>query len=159
MKTISIFLFIFLASTTIQAENQWFQIYSDSRLLKKDMTLLIDDFEDEVKKINPDFSFYGMQAMPVEGIPAGYYHPNNNKIYLPTSAEMPKTINNFGIKVTGSQEGADRLAGLFYYGFFMPHEIVHGLQWNAKGKFKACLYQNEYEANRLALLYCRKKGK
>lgn len=58
----------------------------------------------------------------------------------------------------GGKEEGERLAALYFYGFFLPHEIGHGLQFNAKTR-KNNDYDNEYDASVIALLYWKERGK
>lgn len=149
---------LFLYMSITSAQNTYFTIYTDSLQLKKDNNTLIEDFEKRVQQINPKISFRGMETKILSGAPVGSYLAKPNKIFLPYWPTMPEMFKNFGEGLTGSKQGGDQLAGLFYYGYFLPHEIAHGLQFNAQKRHDN-EYDNEYEANVLALLYWRKIGK
>lgn len=140
------------------AQNNSFSIYNDSLKLKKDNDAIIADFESSVKKIDSPFSFKGLKTVVENNSSTGYYAPKANVISLPWWETMPQIFKDFGTNVTGSKEKGEQLSKLYYYGFFLPHEIGHGLQF-ITGKRLDNDYDNEYEANVIALLYWREKGK
>ncbi len=148
---------IFLCELS-SAQNKPFNFYTDSLKLKNDNNAIIADFENMIKKIDNKFEFKGMKTIIINNAPTGYYLPTTNNIYLPMWQTMPQMFKDFGTSVTGSKEKGEELSRLFFYGFFLPHEIGHGLQHNAK-KLHNNEYDNEYEANVIAVLYWRKQGK
>lgn len=140
------------------AQNKLFQLFTDSTALKRENNLLIKDFEAQVKIIKPSINFNGLKTITKDSLYAGYYLPKDNSIYLSTWNVTPKMIKDFCTELTGSKLEGEKLAAMYFFGFFLPHEAAHGLQFNAKIR-KDNEYDNEYEANKIAILYWRKKGK
>ncbi|RYG27965.1 MAG: hypothetical protein EOO01_40540 [Chitinophagaceae bacterium] len=158
MKTLFLSV-LFLATTTLaSAQNELFQFYTDSVKLKNDNDSVIKDFEARVKAVDPSVDLKGVRTVIENGSATGYYLAKTNLIYLPSWETMPPLFKEFGTKVAGSKQRGEELARLFYYGFFLPHEVAHALQFNAD-KRNGNEYDNEYEANVLATLYWRMKGR
>ena len=158
MKTIiSIVMFILLSVST-NAQNKYFQLFTDGTLFKKANDSLIRDIENKLKKINPAFSFNGMTTEVSDTFLNGQYLPKTNIIYQITIQTARPVMGGFLTDLAGSEAGADSLAGLIFYGFFLPHEIGHGLEYNSDN-VPNNKFQSEYEANVFATLYWRSVGK
>jgi len=65
-------------------------------------------------------------------------------------------MESFLAEMGGSTDRGKSLAALFFYGFFLPHEVGHALQYHTN-KVPKNAYDGEYEANELAVLYWRSK--
>lgn len=159
-KTASILLLALLPAFSNQAFSQAkpFTIITDSVTLRKENDLLIKDFEKRVRKINGSVELKGLRTVVKDSLFAGYYLFKTNSIYLSTWPAQPKVIKNFCTGIMGSKAAGEKLAAMYFYGFFLPHEIGHGLQFNANVR-KGNEYDNEYEANVIALLYWKERGK
>lgn len=138
------------------SQNQWFEIYNDSTQLVIDYNLLMNDFENQVKQIDSSVNLNGLQFKIVnEG---GFYNPNDHTVYLNLYQTTPQWVVDFSTEIAGGKQQGEALSGLFFFGFFMPHEIAHGLQFSLN-KQKADEYHNEFEANQIAMAYWKKVGK
>ncbi|MEE6185778.1 hypothetical protein [Niabella digestorum] len=156
-KTIIIITGILL-SVTCCAQNQYFQRYDDSILLKKDNDALIDDFEVMIKQVSPTFSFNGLSTeIPDRFMPGMYLH-RTNKIYHITWQTGWPPMQNFLTKITGTTDSAQLMGMLFFHGFYFPHEVGHALQYHTQ-MVPDNKYDEEYEANVMAVLYWRSKGR
>lgn len=150
-----IFMLCFISNIS-SAQNQWFKIYNDSTKFTKDYNLLIKDFENRVKNVDDSVGLKGLKfAIVNEG---GFYNPSDHTIYMNIYDNTPQWLLDFSENVAGGKEQGKELAGLFFFGFFMPHEIAHGLQFSLN-KQKADEYHNEFEANQIAMAYWKKVGK
>ncbi len=140
------------------AQNRLFENFTDSTLLRKENDLLIKDFESRVKKIDPKVDFKGLKTVVMDSLYTGYYLPKTNRIYLTPWQTTPQMILDFCTDVAGGKKEGERLSAMFFYGFFLPHEIGHALQF-ATNTRKDNEYDNEYAASEMALLYWKKRGK
>lgn len=129
MKKI-IFLLIIGVPQIHAAQNKWFEIYDDAKIFQKNMEGLIHDFEKQVQFIDSSFSLIDLDVEIKNDLPYGYYSPSENKIYLPLWKTAPQWTKDLVAQILGSEAEEKKLAGLFYNGFFMPHEIAHSFQFN-----------------------------
>ncbi|RYZ80113.1 MAG: hypothetical protein EOO68_37850 [Moraxellaceae bacterium] len=67
-------------------------------------------------------------------------------------------MEGFLNEVSGSAANSKALAGMFFYGFFLPHEIGHAFQHHTNST-PANDFDAEYQASELAVTYWRSKGK
>lgn len=158
MKSIISVLLLSWFCLTAKSQNRYFEIYMDSAALKNQNDELIRDIEARVKLVEPSFSFKGLTTEIPKTFMPGQYRSRTNKIYQLTWQIGGPPMEGFLTEVGGSTDKFTSLAALFFYGFFLPHEIGHGLQFHTENVPKNN-YDGEYEANELALLYWRSKGK
>ena len=140
------------------AQNRYFEIYTDSTTLKTHNDALIADFEEKIKSVDPKLSLNGLKTIVPKTFMPGQYKSKNNCIYHVTWSTAQPLMGPALAKITGSDLEGSQLAGLFFYGFFLPHEIGHAFHQNC-GKVPENNYDSEYESNVIAFLYWRKMGK
>ena len=156
MKNLIFTMMLFFLSNFIFAQNQWFETYSDSVKFANDYNLLIKDFEKQINKIDSSVDLKGLKFKIVnEG---GYYNPNDHTVYMNLYQTTPQWLIDFSADIAGGKQQGDELAGLFFFGFFMPHEIGHALQFS-RNKVRDNEYDNEFEANQIAIAYWKKMGR
>lgn len=158
MKRILSILLLTWLCITAKAQNDYFEIYTDSAALKNQNDELIHDIETQVKLVEPSFSFKGLTTEIPKTFMPGQYRSKTNKIYQLTWQIGGPPMESFLTEVGGNSENGKVLAALFFYGFFLPHEVGHALQYHTENVPKNN-YDGEYKANELALLYWRSKGK
>lgn len=158
MKTLIFTLLLFIAGISLNAQNKYFEIYTDSAELKNQNDLLIRDFEERMKSIEPAFSFKGLTTEIPNTFMPGQFRGKTNKIYHTTGTVGIPPMEDFLTKVAGDKEKGQKMASLFFYGFFFPHEIGHALQHHTNNVPESA-YDGEYQANEIAVLYWRSKGK
>jgi len=141
-----------------KAQNNYFEIYTDSAALKNQNDELIGDIETRVKLVEPCFSFKGLTTEIPKTFMPGQYRSKTNKIYQLTWQIGGPPMESFLTEMGGSLDKGNALAALFFYGFFLPHEVGHALQYHTNNVPENA-YDGEYEANELALLYWRSKGR
>lgn len=144
--------------STVNAQNTFFEIFTDSTALKDQNDALIEDIERTIQKIQKDFSFNDLTSEILSAFMPGQYREKTNKIYLPLWQTSIPAMEPFLTDVGGSEAMGNKLAGLFFYGFFLPHEIGHALQYNTKN-VPDNAYDLEYGANEFAIAYWRSKGR
>lgn len=158
MKYTILAIIFFIAGVSANAQNKYFEIFTDSAALKNQNDLLIQDIETRIKFINPSFSFKGLTTeIPTTFMP-GQYREKTNKIYHVLWQVAEKPMEGFLTDVAGSKESGNKIAALFFYGFFLPHEIGHALQYNTNNVPESAA-KGEYEASELAVAYWRSQGK
>src|SRR5690606_4046432 len=104
------------------------------------------------------FSFKGLTTEIPKTFMPGQYRQKTNMIYHTTWEIGGPPMIGFLTEAMGSEEEGIKMAGLFFYGFFFPHEVGHALQYHAN-RVPTNNYDAEYEANEVAILYWRSKGK
>lgn len=152
--------FIFYLITTVTftfgfAQNQWFQTYNDSVALVKDANYISNKFIADVKAIKPDFLFTGNTILDTS--PALIYYGLDKNIHLPLWGQLPPELKGFFIDITGSDTEGQRMFGLFFNGFYLPHELAHAFQDVVNDSLETS-YKGEYLANTIAMLWLRKHG-
>ena len=145
----------FITSLSI-AQNQWFQTYTDSIALANDANLISDAFLADVKNIKPDIQLSGKSI--VDTSPYLIYYGQDKKVHLSFWEEVMPQLKGFLTEISGSEAEGKRIFGLFFNGFYLPHELGHGLQHNVDGTIEQS-YKAEYFANTIAVLWWRKQGK
>lgn len=150
-------LFLVFMALHSTAQNKPFHFYTEEEQLKKDNDNIIAEIEKTIKDKDPSFSFNGTTTIVENNSPYGYYLPSTNNIYLPMWSTMAQEFKDLGTNTIGSKEDGEEMSRHLYYGFFLPHEIAHSFQFNAKVRYDN-EYDNEQDASNFALLYWRKKG-
>ena len=156
MKTYLSLIVLILIYNTSFAQNQWFETYEDTISLNKASEKLTMDFEKKISKIdnsislnNPKTRFNGMGP---------FFNPANNTLNLPIWDLAPEMFRAFCNTVMENEKDGKELFGLFFNGFYVPHELGHALQHAADKNFDN-KYNTEYSANIIAMLYWKSKGK
>ena len=147
---------LMLTYTITYAQNQWFEIYTDTLSLNKASEKLTQDFEKQVSKIDSKITLNNPKS--VFNAIGPFYNPENNTINLPIWNLSPEMFQDFCITVMGNKNEGKELFGLFFNGFYVPHELGHALQFAADRRFDN-EYDNEYNANIIAILYWKNRDK
>lgn len=137
------------------AQNKIFSTYSDTIALLKDANNLVKTFTKDVKKIEPKIPFEIKTR--INTTPYLIYIDENTGMSLPYWEEVIPPIKGFLNQVSGSEEKGKEVFGLFFNGFYIPHELGHALQIKAEGDIENG-YESEYFANSIAILWWRKQG-
>lgn len=149
-------LIVIIFTNFIFAQNKIFTTYNDTVALKKDAETLVKTFTKDVKKIQPNLSF-DIKAR-INTTPYLIYYDGKDGVSLPFWEEVIPPIRGFLTQVSGSEEKGKEVFGLFFNGFYLPHELGHALQEKAEGDIENG-YESEYFANTAAILWWRKQGK
>ncbi len=154
MKKTTTLLFL-MAALYGTAQNQWFQTYTDSTALVKDANEISDNFIDDIKKIKPDFQFNGKTLLDTS--PFLIYYGFDKNIHLPLWQQVLPELKNFFTEMTGNKDEGEKMFGLFFNGFYLPHELGHAFKDVIDGNLEQS-YKGEYFANTMAMLWWRKHG-
>ena len=158
MKTTVFAILLFCACTIATAQNKYFEIFTDSTALKTENDRLIEHIESRVQLIKPSFSFNGLTTEVPNTFMPGQYLQKTNKIYLNTWQVGGPPMEAFLTEMAGGKDEGIRMGGLFFYGFFLPHEIGHAMQYTTSN-VPENRYDAEYEANEFAVSYWKKQGR
>ncbi len=137
-------------------QNQWFEVYGDTLSLNKASEELTKNFQKEISKV--DSSIYLNDPKSVSNPMGPFLNLQNNTINLPIWHLAPEMFQGFCISIAGSKKDGKQLFGLFFNGFYVPHELGHALQFAADKRYDN-EYYNEYNANIIGLLYWKNKGR
>jgi hypothetical protein len=152
----SIFLIVVLCSTChLFAQKEWFSLYQDSTKLVKDAEKITTDFENDIKKNSPATKF-SVKAILHTTPYLIYYDDIKITANLPLWEQVIPPVKNFFYEVAGDETEGKKVFGLFFNGFYLPHELGHALQYASNDSAVGLSYQNEYLANTIAILWWRK---
>lgn len=152
-----IFLFFILTSFSFWSYSQkrWFTLYNDTTELVKDGNEIASKFMNDIKKIDKALDF--RVSVILNTTPSLIYY-EKGIANLPIWSQVIPEQQNFLNTVAGGEIEGKKAFGLFFNGFYLPHELAHGLQDMKRGDLKGS-YENEYFANTVALLWWRKNGR
>lgn len=144
------------------AQNKLFKTFPDSTALNKTGDAFIESFVNEIHGI--DTSLHLKAPKAVYNLMGPFYYYDNNTMNLPVWSLSPQWYKDFCMEMAGSPEAGKEMFGLFFNGFYIPHELGHAIQFylhqdTSWSNYLANAYNNEYEANIIALLYWKKHGK
>jgi hypothetical protein len=159
MKKIALLLGCTIIMKVAFPQQNWFTLYTDSNALVKDACEVSALFMHDIQQLDPSV------AMDVKTIlnttPYLIYYMNNGKektANLPLWAQVIPQQQSFFYEVAGGEVAGKNAFGLFFNGFYLPHELGHAFQ-DIVLKESGVSYQNEYFANTVAILWWRKHGR
>jgi hypothetical protein len=158
MKKFILFSALLCSTTQILSQQKWFSLYNDSTLLVNDAKKITTSFENDIKEISPALK-YSIKTV-LNTTPYLIYYDNRNKTAnLPLWEQVIPEVKNFFYEVAGGEEEGRKAFGLFFNGFYLPHELGHAFQEATSDSAVAPSYQDEYLANTMAILWWRKHKK
>lgn len=142
--------------TGLQAYTQkkFFRLYNDSASLVQDANQIVTAFSKELLAISPAFNKQPTAILNTKPFLI-FYSPKANQVNLPIWNQVIQPQKDFFYKLGRNEKKGKEIFGLFFNGFYLPHELGHAIQ-NTVNKRESNLYQNEYFANTVAILYWRK---
>lgn len=146
-----------ICSYTCFSQKNFFRVYTDSVSLVQDANQIARNFTKDVNAIKPIF-FNTPEAILNTKPYLIFYSPKLNQVNLPIWEQVIPVQKKFFYELGGDLENGKEIFGLFFNGFFLPHELGHALQ-KALNIKENNLYQNEYFANIVAILYWRKENR
>ena len=156
MKTLFLFIAVIYSSTCF-SQKIFFRVYNDSVSLVQDANHIVQNFTKDINAIKPIFSTNPEAVLNTQPSLI-FYSSEQNRINLPIWEQVMSEQKEFFFELGGGQENGKEIFGLFFNGFFLPHELGHALQEAANSK-ENNLYQNEYFANIVAILYWRNENR
>lgn len=139
------------------AQQNWFDTYSDSTNLVKDAQMISARFLKDVKALVLEMKF---EVSTIHNTTPYliYYDENSKTANLPLWSEVIPDQQKFFYSLTGSEAKGKEAFGLFFNGFYLPHELGHALQSEMESGIIGS-YENEYFANIVAMLWWKKIGR
>ncbi|RYE29062.1 MAG: hypothetical protein EOP48_32915 [Sphingobacteriales bacterium] len=149
----NLLLILLLFGSTSFAQETWFSKYSDSAKLVQDANSLITEFVSKVNTISPVLDSQPLAILNTKPYLI-FYSPKSNRINLPIWYQVGAEQKKFFAELAGGESKGEEMFGYFFNGFYLPHELGHTLQ-HASKRTDPNLYQNEYVANTISILYWR----
>lgn len=150
----TLLIFSILVSISVNGQNTFFRTYADSLKLVSDANSIVDDFAEKINAISPVFTPKPEAILNTKPFLI-FYSPKSNKVNLPIWQQVIPEQKDFFYSLAGDKKSGEEMFGLFFNGFYLPHELGHALR-KVMGKTENDLYRNEYFANIVAILYWRK---
>ena len=145
-----IFVLSVLLSLQAPAQNRWFSLYSDSTALKNDARNIVHQFTEKVKTSNSSIKLDDW--IVVKNTTPYLIYIEKKNVNLPFWTEVIPQQKDFFTEVSGSEKQGKEVFGLFFNGFYLVHELGHGLAESAGRNFTNA-FDSEYDANIVAILY------
>lgn len=153
MKNTIVLLAVVL-SFSLQGQNRWFSVYNDSIAMVKDAELISQKFSGKIKNANPTIKTEHWKIIRNTTPYLIYLDINKKTVNLPFWQEVIPEQKEFFRKVSGGELQGKEVFGLFFNGFYLVHELGHGLAESTGKKFDNA-FDSEYDANTIAVLYWR----
>ncbi len=150
---------LMLLANFCAAQQNWFNLYTDTAAEIRDARAITSKFIADVEKISPSTKI--KVSTILNTTPYLIYYDGSQEIKtvnLPIWAQVIEPQKQFFYKLGGSEDEGKRIFGLFFNGFYLSHELGHALQHKVQGKLLSP-YQDEFFANRIAMLWWRKQGR
>lgn len=159
MKVLFFVFSIWVFSSTISAQNRWFETYDDSTLLVNDANLIVQEFAQKIASVRPDVmllldndTFRLSDNQAIKNTTPFLIFIDSTIIHLPFWEEVIPPQKEFFQELAGAEEKGKEVFGLLFNGFFLAHELGHSF-FAFAGKQFSNAYDSEYEANKLGILY------
>lgn len=158
----SLITFMYFLNTNAQsgspAGETLFRLYADSASLSSDATPMVADFKERVNRIRPGLAFdvgfvvYTTPAMV-------YYAPKSKNVVTSLYHELPDEHKAFFNTYSDNAEAAKEFFAVFFNGFYIAHELGHGLVAAYGLSDPKAMYREELEVNLIAMNYWHSVGK
>lgn len=159
MKRILLIIAFFLTTHLSFSQKSWFSVYTDSATMVQDGADITHAFIADIKKIKPDIAL-NVKAV-LNTTPYLIYFDGQGAVKtanLPIWAQVIPQQQQFFYEVTGSEVAGKAAFGLFFNGFYLPHELGHAVEEAIRGNLKGS-YEEEYYANTVSMLWWKKQGR
>ncbi|NVJ47569.1 MAG: hypothetical protein HWE07_10590 [Cytophagia bacterium] len=136
--------------------SSWFKTYSETQQLLQDGTTITQSFVQDIHQLNPNLTF-DVKVIIYTTPALVFFDPATKTVNLPFYDQLSKDSVGFFQEMGDSEAEGKRLFGLFFNGFYLAHELGHGVQFFVKGDEKGS-YKNELFANQVGMQWWRKHG-
>lgn len=160
MKNSIIFTIILIGITAmkVQAQDKLFSLYTDSASLTRDGLSVVADFNRRINKIKPELNFnVGFVVYTTPGMV--YYAPKSKNVVTSLYHELPEEHKAFFNTYSAGGDEAKQFFAGFFNGFYIAHELGHGLVAAYGLSDPKAMYWEELEVNRIAMNYWHSVGK
>jgi hypothetical protein len=135
-----------------------FKLYVDSASLARDGAPIVADFNNRVNRVRPELAFdvgflvYTTPAMV-------YYAPKSKNVVTSLYHQLPEEHKAFFNSYSDNEEDAKQFFSVFFNGFYIAHELGHGLVAAYGLSDMKTMYYEEFEVNMIAMNYWSSVGK
>ena len=139
------------------AHDALFRLYADSTSLANDANPMVADFNERVNRIRPDLHFdvgfvvYTTPAMV-------YYAPKSKNVVTSIYHQLPDEHKAFFNTYSDGGEDAKQFFAVFFNGFYIAHELGHGLVAAYGMSDPKAMYGEEFDVNMIAMNYWHSVG-
>lgn len=152
------FVLCITAQSNSQTEDILFKLYNDSSSLALDAKVIVNDFNDRVNRIQPELALN--IGFVVHTTPAMvYYAPKSKNVVALLYHELPEENKTFFNTYSENPEEAKQVFAIFFNGFYIAHELGHGLVAAYELFDPNAMYWEEFEVNQIAMNYWNSMGK
>lgn len=146
------------------SQSPLFKVYSDSAKLVQDAKNVTVDFMQQVYKTNESLNVIKPTAVLNTTPYLIFWDDSSQTANMPIWQQVIPQQKQFFIALNNNNEAEGlRMFGLFFNGFYLPHELAHAVEWHlvfhTKKRKSQGYYLSEYFANTLAIIYWRQKGR
>jgi hypothetical protein len=142
----------------LYAQDKLFSLYTDSASLVRDAKPMVADFNKRVNAIRPQLNFnVGFVVYTTPGMV--YYAPKSKNVVTSLYHELPTEHKTFFVTYSDNEAEAKKFFAGFFNGFYIAHELSHGLVAAYGLHDPKAMYQEEFEANIVAMNYWHTVGK
>ena len=146
------------------SQSPLFKVYSDSASLVQDAKIVTGDFMQQVYKADESLKTIKPTAVLNTTPYLIFWDDSSQTANMPIWQQVIPQQKQFFIALNNNNEAEGlRMFGLFFNGFYLPHELAHAVEWHlvfhAKKRKSQGYYLSEYFANTLAIIYWRQKGR
>ncbi len=152
-KSILLSFVCLLLTFSASAQRNWFTTYTDSVALVKDANQVSSQFIKDIKKVCPNLKFEVKTILHTTPYLIYFERDTAN---LPLWVQVIEQQKGFFYEVAGNESEGKKAFGLFFNGFYLPHELGHAFEYFTKGRIEGS-YQSEYFANTIAMLWWKKQ--
>ncbi len=147
-----------VSMTGLHAQYKLFTLYTDSAALVDDAKPMVADFNKRVNAIRPQLNF--KLGVVVYTTPAMvYYAPKAKNIVTSLYHQLPAEHKTFFATYSDNETEAKKFFAGFFNGFYIAHELGHGLIAAYGLHDPKAMYQEELDVNILAMNYWHSVGK
>lgn len=162
MKSKILFLLFCLYTNLSFAQKRWFKLYTDTTVEISDAKAITAKFVADVRKISPSTIMQVNTILNTSPYLIYYSGDSARTVNLPIWTEVIEPQKQFFYKVAGSEENGKKVFGLFFNGFYLPHELGHALEHTLQKGTESWFnspYDGEVFANKIGILWWRKQGR
>lgn len=162
VKTLAAVLLLF--PVFLFSQTPLFKVYSDSAKLVQDAKIITNDFMQQVYKTDESLKVIKPTAVLNTTPYLIFWDDSSQTANMPIWQQVIPQQKQFFIQLNQNNEAEGlRMFGLFFNGFYLPHELSHAVEWHlvfhSKKRKSQGYYMSEYFANTLAIIYWRKSGR
>ena len=149
---------LYVSMTGLYAQDKLFSLFTDSASLVRIAKPMVADFNKRVNAIRPQLDFkVGFVVKTTPGMV--YYDPKSKNVVTSLYHELPVEHKTFFVTYSDNEAEAKKFFAGFFNGFYIAHELGHGLVAAYALHDPKAMYREELEVNVIAMNYWHSVGK